>query len=115
MLNRLSCPGGTTQSVATLESIEQRVMLDATYLYNESESILKLPSDRLGGLGVNGNITVLDDLNNDGVREFSASGAVRVQKKTQQYFTDSVVQVFDGKSGSVIYSLGFPGSYYYGN
>lgn len=90
---------------ATLESLEQRAMMDASYLYNGQESFLKLPPDRLGGVGANGNILILDDLNDDGVKEIAASGTAVIRDQNGYDRTHGVVRIFDGKDGSLIREL----------
>lgn len=105
MLSHLVRAAGAARPFTTLESLEQRVMMDASYLYNGQESFLRLPSDRLGGVGANGNILILDDLNDDGVKEIAASGEVVIRDQYGYDRTHGVVRIFDGKDGSLIRQL----------
>ncbi len=87
------------------ESLEARVMMDASYQYSGQESFLKLPTDRLGGVGANANIVVLDDLNGDGVKEIAASGIASAKDQFGVTRNFGVVRLFDGKDGTLIREL----------
>lgn len=92
----------------TLETLEPRVMMDASYLYNGQESFLKLPTDRLGGVGANTNITILDDLDGDGTKEIAASGTIPITHENGSVSFDGVVRVLSGRDGHVLRELRTP-------
>lgn len=108
MNDRLTRCAGTALPRFDLEAFESRVLMDATLQY--FGNLAKLPGDRLGAAGTSSAAIVLDDVNNDGIKDYAASGVrtqYGVQANTQMV---GFVGIYSGTDGSLIREI--PEIYY---